>query len=57
MTRNEWKEYLQKYKSDNAVSISLMKEILSDWNKNIEEINKKLNLLQDEIFKLNKDIN
>lgn len=57
MTRNVWKEYIEKFSKDEAVSIYTLKDMLSDWNENIEIINKKLNQCMDEIFKLNKEIN
>ena len=55
MTRNNWKVYIKKFTDD--VSKETVMDLLEDWDKNIRDINQKLNLLQDEIYKLNKEIN
>lgn len=52
MTHVSWKDYLDKYKSDVCLNKQLIRHALSDWNKNIEKVNEKLNQLQDEIDKL-----
>lgn len=57
MTRGGWKEYLKKYKNYDTISIGTAKDIIDDWARNIETINMKLNQLQDEIYRLNKEIN
>ncbi len=59
MTRKSWEIYLsdKSWKRDEVISIHSAREILLDWKNETEIINKKLNWLMDEIFKLNKEIN